>query len=547
MDNLLDTIKTIEVMAERGAIENKLQSLTVHSMRRFLPETTVEFLFPLTVLVGKNGSGKTTLMKMIQVLSDCSNPERIFFETVIDNGGIENADFSYRFVDSEVGCKRIATNKWCVEGQVPNTLRIAYLNPKTLVGAFEKSFLYDDVVKKPKQEQKVEYVIRQSKKVLQNKQKESGKKKEWSLNPNTVKMVNDVLQLHLEGIRIVKHKYFSGTWATNVLFSDGVEYSEYNAGSGEFLVALMLDQISGLPDNTLLLLDEPEVSLHPGAQKRFMQCLLSIIKKKKLQVIMTTHSASIIENLPSKAIIGLRRLEQLITVEGNLNYKYAFTEIEENITKKHVIVEDSMAKSILDGVLRAEALDDYIHVDHFPGGADNLKTHTIFTYAKTHVDNRFVFFDGDQRPSAEIPVFSEVLEKDKTAEYYKAVFKEIVGVKADSIAWGVDANKKAGRKNEEQEKKLLVDYLEFFRNNVRFLPSMIPEDIIFDAEKLEAICGKLPHFEETTDSKAKIKAVADASGYDYNMLISFLTTAFLKKKNEDYQMIASMLREIIEL
>ena len=94
---------------------------------------------------------------------------------------------------------------------------------------------------------------------------------------------------------------------------------------------------------------------------------------------------------------------------------------------------------------------------------------------------------------------------------------------------------------------MLVDYLEFFRNNVRFLPSMIPEDIIFDAEKLEAICGKLPHFEETTDSKAKIKAVADASGYDYNMLISFLTTAFLKKKNEDYQMIASMLREIIEL
>ena len=208
MDNLLDTIKTIEVMAERGAIENKLQSLTVHSMRRFLPQTTVEFLFPLTVLVGKNGSGKTTLMKMIQVLSDCSNPERIFFETVIDNGGMENADFSYRFVDSEVGCKRIATNKWCIEGQVPNTLRIAYLNPKTLIGAFEKSFLYDDVGKKPKQDQKVEYVIRQAKKVLQNKQKESGKKKEWSLNPNTVKMVNDVLQLHLEGIpSIDKGKY----------------------------------------------------------------------------------------------------------------------------------------------------------------------------------------------------------------------------------------------------------------------------------------------------------------------------------------------------
>lgn len=547
MDNLSETIKTIERMDEHGAIKNILTSLTVHNMRRFQPETTINFAFPLTVLVGKNGSGKTTIMKLIQALSNYNNPEEIFFETVIANGGMKDAAFSYQFEDSELVCKRTAINKWNIEGQAPKVLRIVYLNPKILIGAFEKSFLYDDIGKNPKKEQKVDYVIRQSKKFLQNKQKESGKKKEWALNPDTVKMVNEVLQLNLTEIRIVKHKYFSGTWATNVFFADGIEYSEYNAGSGEFLVSLMLDQISRLPENTLLLLDEPEVSLHSGAQKRFMQCLASAIKKKKLQVVMTMHSASIVENLPPKAIVGLSRINNLVSAEGNLSYQYAFTEIEETVAKKHIIVEDVMAKSILEGIIQEESLSEFLLVDYFPGGADNLKTHTIFTYAKTHVDNRVVVFDGDQRPDTGIPDFSTVLEKDKSLEYYKGIFKEIVDVKPDSIAWGVDANKKSGRKNEEQEKQLLIDYLEFYRNNVKYLPAMIPEDLIIDLEKLQAICDDLPHFEENTDSKAKLKAVADATGYDYSVLVSILITAFVKKKNENYQYIVALLRAIVEV
>ena len=121
---------------------------------------------------------------------------------------------------------------------------------------------------------------------------------------------------------------------------------------------------------------------------------------------MTTHSASIVENLPAKAIVCLRRFDDQIIAEGNLNYQYAFTEIEEGITKKHIIVEDLMAKRILDGIIIAESLGEHIQVDYFPGGADNLKVHTIFTYAKTHITNRFIIFDGDQKPTTEIPDFS---------------------------------------------------------------------------------------------------------------------------------------------
>lgn len=146
----------------------------------------------------------------------------------------------------------------------------------------------------------------------------------------------------------------------------------------------------------------------------------------------------------------------------------------------------------------------------------------------------------------DFPDFSEVLEKDKTLNYYKDAFKKNVGVNADSIAWGVDANRKSGRKNEEQEILLLVEYLEFYRSNVLFLPKLIPEDLIFDAGKLQAICGDFPPTDSIDDSKAKLKLIADSTGYDFGNLVSILTTSFIKRKNEDYQYILTMLKLIIE-
>ena len=97
MDNISETIQTLRKDVRASCDKNSLTSLTRHSFRRFEPETTIDFLFPLTVLVGKNGSGKTTIMKMIQTLVNCSSPEGDIFETAIDDGGMENASFSYHF------------------------------------------------------------------------------------------------------------------------------------------------------------------------------------------------------------------------------------------------------------------------------------------------------------------------------------------------------------------------------------------------------------------------------------------------------------------
>ena len=61
-------------------------------------------------------------------------------------------------------------------------------------------------------------------------------------------------------------------------------------------IVLFYELIFGTKNNVLLLIDEPEISLHIVWQKKFMDDLLRIIEYKGINVIVATHSPQIINN-----------------------------------------------------------------------------------------------------------------------------------------------------------------------------------------------------------------------------------------------------------
>lgn len=61
--------------------------------------------------IGKNGSGKTTIMKAIKLLSGKEIPQVEFFETEIDDGGLNNANISYTLDGEQFQYKRIRQNE----------------------------------------------------------------------------------------------------------------------------------------------------------------------------------------------------------------------------------------------------------------------------------------------------------------------------------------------------------------------------------------------------------------------------------------------------
>jgi predicted ATP-binding protein involved in virulence len=61
-------------------------------------------------------------------------------------------------------------------------------------------------------------------------------------------------------------------------------------------VVLLYELIFKAKSNTLVLIDEPEISLHVSWQTEFLNDLLQIIKLQKVQVIIATHSPQIIND-----------------------------------------------------------------------------------------------------------------------------------------------------------------------------------------------------------------------------------------------------------
>ena len=61
-------------------------------------------------------------------------------------------------------------------------------------------------------------------------------------------------------------------------------------------VVLLFELIFKAKDNVLVLIDEPELSLHIAWQKTFLSDLQKIIKLQNISVILATHSPQIINS-----------------------------------------------------------------------------------------------------------------------------------------------------------------------------------------------------------------------------------------------------------
>jgi predicted ATP-binding protein involved in virulence len=83
----------------------------------------------------------------------------------------------------------------------------------------------------------------------------------------------------------------------NVKTDDGRDISLSDLSSGEqHELVLLYELLFAVKDDALILIDEPELSLHVGWQMRFLPDLQRIQKLKPLQIIMATHSPQIIND-----------------------------------------------------------------------------------------------------------------------------------------------------------------------------------------------------------------------------------------------------------
>ncbi|WP_217906120.1 AAA family ATPase [Vibrio natriegens] len=173
------------------------------------------------------------------------------------------------------------------------------------------------------------------------------------------------------------------------------------ASSGEQCMLVMMLGIAGhITDSSLILIDEPEISLHPKWQENFTSLLIDVFSEyKNCQFIIATHSPQIVSNLRASSCF--------IT----------------SITKRKVYPADKFSKQSSDFQL-AELFDA-------PGNKNEYITRLSFSLL-SKVKNQKCVYSEDKEQLRHLMNFLPDLRKDDAVYELIMTIKEVVGFYASN-------------------------------------------------------------------------------------------------------------------
>ncbi|QYK00358.1 AAA family ATPase [Shewanella psychrotolerans] len=103
-----------------------------------------------------------------------------------------------------------------------------------------------------------------------------------------------------------KHKVI--TSVEIYLSKNGSKFTLKMASSGELLLISTLVFISSyIKDDSLILIDEPENSLHPKWQKHYVTMILDLFHYYNPKIIIGTHSPTIISGLANESLVDIHK------------------------------------------------------------------------------------------------------------------------------------------------------------------------------------------------------------------------------------------------
>lgn len=127
----------------------------------------------------------------------------------------------------------------------------------------------------------------------------------------------------------------------------GSLYTAFNMGSGESCMIALLHALQSAPRGSLIVVEEIELGLHPQAQKRLAEVLISVSLEKRLQIICSTHSETFLDALPRHARLLLRRSNEEHSIYESPSTRFAIYEMTGTTQPEIVVYCEDTTASIL--------------------------------------------------------------------------------------------------------------------------------------------------------------------------------------------------------
>ena len=579
MKSPIDPIEvSIRALEDEGHIH--IERVWFPNYRSIREGQALPFDFPITALLGRNGTNKSSILHALYGCPKGATIADFWFETKLDaipetvNG--KKQSVAYRYVGPNgklVEClkarapRTIRTKQgradpdyWeavkpssvygfkpGTEREPPMDLEVEHLDFRGELPAFDKYFYFPDaahlavrrkyarIAGKLRKEYRKQDYLRQRAARLRNMIDSEG----VALTEEELAVIRYILERDYDAGKFLEHSLFHGHQGTTLLFSTkslASEYSEAFAGSGESAATLLVHRVLSVEDGSLILLDEPETSLHPRAQQRLMEFLAHYAVRKRLQIVLATHSFDLVERLPSKAIRVLESASNgKITIATSYSAREALYEIGTPGPGKRVYVEDERAKMILLPALSAASTHaaSAIRIEVRSGG-----TSQIFKDLQTHsavgTQNLFFVLDGDHRPEHDLPESDDLPQGKEKLEKIISEYTKGPNKKGPSLTF--------------KTARAATAHIEFLRDFVFFLPGDRPEDLVWSEEAaldlleiddlpdsvLEAEAGK-----ERLSTLAKLVV-----GMEEDAIFQLFVTKFLRSSRQELRDLQTILDRI---
>lgn len=487
----MTVIDDLVVAAKRkfknGDFDKFIHEMCFPKFKSFSRDMKVSFRFPITVLVGPNGGGKSSILHAAWGMPLKHSTSRFWFSTPVDPIDFDANDqnrywYSHCIkplklvVESRKMCGNRSHGYWeptrpaqkeGMKAMPPKNAANAsfmsptgdrwtpvdrmpyYFNSKADSSAFDRFFNSAELSTLAA---KQDYFVKYSKKLKEvidgglssfdyyGIQKIAAN---FALSEIQLADVNKILQKNYSSARYIRHKFYDKhSFSPSVIFETASRsYSECFAGSGELAVVNLVLALENIEPYGLLLLDEPETSLHPGAQERLTEHLLKLVNEKYIQVIISTHSPTFIQLLPTEALIILEETSAGVAPRPIATKASAFERLGV-IDKENIIIltEDKLLKAVVDRAVSRlpKLLRDKVMVVPAELGVSEMFSNQVRAHIQANTKLLMVV-DGDQAAVEEIfnqePDNLSPTQKQEVLNKLKKLDVSVIGSKTDLDGW----------------------------------------------------------------------------------------------------------------
>ena len=503
--------------------EPQIHHIRFPLFRNLEPGLRIDFQHPITALVGPNGTNKSSILRALQGCPDNENIGHYWFGTALDeitpserhrfihgrysesNGDVvevmktriqrkdgrsQSLDPDYFETSRPLQADGMATMPSAMPPYASDRTAtrwkavskpVTYMDFRAEISAFDKCFYHGIDRRLPvgqaTTKDKKRLIQRRSFHVRQLLSSRVASYRpfgaEWLLTPayelpqEELAEINYILGKQFTCIEVTAHLAFGVPGVTVRLHTNSFAYSEAWAGSGEFAVVQLVTGLNGASDHSLVLLDEPEVSLHPGAQERLSGLLIEKALVKKLQIVFATHSPLLVKGLPVCAIkvLGINKEGRIELPRQASSPREAFVALEHRVATATIIVEDELAKLVVDRSIRLHAKDlrQALEIQVQTNGAGAILAHRVPELSVSKATNVLICLDGDQKPHVSAPQSSAIADDALESTVLEALQTKTLPVT-------LKGNSPGERKTLSRN---LVDWMARF---VIYLPGKSPEE-----------------------------------------------------------------------